>query len=212
MASSTPSAPITSSRGAADTTAGRIYFSTPSLQVRIHVGDLVFHPPPPLPNYSHTILLGLKDYLGHTTWVSGRQVAEKISSSVKIMRQRNKYPGRARVDQKFGKKIRKMSHSAENTLFNIFIHWAELYPIYINWTELYPIFIHWTDLYPILIHWAELYPIFIHWTELYLIFIHWTELYPILIDWAELYPILLHWAELYPILLHWVELYLILKH
>ena len=47
MASSTPSAPIISSRGAADdTTAGRIYFSTPSAQVRVPVGDLVFPPFP----------------------------------------------------------------------------------------------------------------------------------------------------------------------
>ena len=45
MASSTPSAPINSSRGAADTTAGRIYFSTPSAQVRVPVGDLVSPPP-----------------------------------------------------------------------------------------------------------------------------------------------------------------------
>ena len=44
MASST--APITSSRGAADTTADRIYFSTLSAQVRIPVGDLVFFDPP----------------------------------------------------------------------------------------------------------------------------------------------------------------------
>ena len=50
MASSTPSAPINSSRGAADTTADRIYFSTtPSAQVRLPVGDLVF--PPPLPHF-----------------------------------------------------------------------------------------------------------------------------------------------------------------
>ena len=58
MASSTPSAPINSSRGAADTTAGRIYFSTPSAQVRVPVGDLVFPPPPP--TSAHTILLGGK--------------------------------------------------------------------------------------------------------------------------------------------------------
>ena len=45
MASSTPSAPINSSRGAADTTAGRIYFSTPFAQVRFPVGDLVLFPP-----------------------------------------------------------------------------------------------------------------------------------------------------------------------
>ena len=56
MASSTPSAPITSSRGAADTTAGRINFSTPSAQVRVPVGDLVFPPP----TSAHTILLGGK--------------------------------------------------------------------------------------------------------------------------------------------------------
>ena len=56
MASGTPSAWITSSRGAADTTAGRIYFSTPSAQVRGPVGDLVFPPP----TYDHTILLGGK--------------------------------------------------------------------------------------------------------------------------------------------------------
>ena len=55
MASSTPSAPINSSRGVADTTTGRIYFSTPSAQVRVPVGDLVFPPPPP--TSAHTILL-----------------------------------------------------------------------------------------------------------------------------------------------------------
>ena len=43
MASST--APITSSRDTPDTTASRIYFSTPSAQVRVPVGDLVFPPP-----------------------------------------------------------------------------------------------------------------------------------------------------------------------
>ena len=48
MASSTPSAPNISAPGAADTTAGRIYFSTPSAQVRVPVGDLVFPPPPQL--------------------------------------------------------------------------------------------------------------------------------------------------------------------
>ena len=57
MASSTPSAPITSSRGAANTTAGRIYFSTPSAHVRVPVRDLVFPPPPPPPTCAHTILL-----------------------------------------------------------------------------------------------------------------------------------------------------------
>ena len=79
MASSTPSAPINSSRGAADTTAGRIYFSTPSAQVRVPVADLVTPPPPP-PTSAHTILLG-----------------GKLSGGVKTIRRRNNYPGRAQV-------------------------------------------------------------------------------------------------------------------
>ena len=62
--------------------------------------------------------------------------AEKLSrGGVKIIRQRNNYPGRARVDQNSKKKISncpKLSHSAENTLFHIFIHCAELYPIFIH--------------------------------------------------------------------------------
>ena len=199
----------------------------------------------PPPTYAHTILLG-GNYKGASAegsrggrerrCTAGRQTAEKLSrGGVKIIRRRINYPGRARVDQNSKKKISKclkLSHSAENTLFHIFIHWAELYPIFIHWTKLYPIFIHWTDLYPILIHWtklypmlihwaelypilihwAELYPIFIHWTELYPIFIHWTDLYPILIHWTELYPMLIHWAELYPILIHWTELYPMLIH
>ena len=45
MASSTPSAPITSFRGAADTTAGRIYFSTPSAQVQIPLTGPHLSPP-----------------------------------------------------------------------------------------------------------------------------------------------------------------------
>ena len=93
MASSTPSAPITSSRGAADTTTGRIYFSTPSAQVRVPVGDLVFPPPPP--NSAHTILLG-ENY----------PAAEKLSrGGVKTIRRRNIYPGRAQVGQNFEKKL-----------------------------------------------------------------------------------------------------------
>ena len=45
MASSTPSAPSTSCCGAADTTAGRIYFYTPSAQVRVPLTGP--HLPPP---------------------------------------------------------------------------------------------------------------------------------------------------------------------
>ena len=74
MASSTPSAPINSSRGAADTTAGRIYFSTPSAQVRVPVGDLVFPPSHFCSHYTtegkntrprrKNLSGGLKNYLG----------------------------------------------------------------------------------------------------------------------------------------------------
>ena len=86
-ASSTPSAPINSSRGAADTTAGLIYFSTPFEQVRVSVGDLV---PPPLMLTLH--------YLG-----------EKLSC-VNNVRRRNNYPGRARV----GQKVEKKPHGAQH--------------------------------------------------------------------------------------------------
>ena len=78
---------------------------TASAQVRVPLGDLVFPPAPP-PTYAHTILLG-----------------EKISSGgLKTIRRRNNYPERAPMDQKFEKKMQKLSHSAENTLFHIFIH------------------------------------------------------------------------------------------
>ena len=109
MASSTPSAPINSSRGAADTTAGQIYFSTPSAQVRIPLtGPLL----PPPPTSAHTILLK-----GKFIWRR-----KKLSGGGKIMRRRNNYPGRERVGQKFEKKCPKLLHSAENTLFYILIH------------------------------------------------------------------------------------------
>ena len=100
MASSTPSAPINNSRGAADTIAGRIYFSTPSAQVQVPVGDLVFPPP----TSAHSILLG-ENYKGATAegsrggrerkCTAGRQAAEKLSRrGVKFIRRRNNYPGR----------------------------------------------------------------------------------------------------------------------
>ena len=76
---------------------------TPSAQVRVPVGDLVFPPPP---TSAHTILLG-----------------GKLSDGGKIIpRRRNNYPGRSRVVQKFEKKCPKPSHSTENTLFHILIH------------------------------------------------------------------------------------------
>ena len=71
----------------------------------------------------------------------------------------------------------KTTAQCKNTLFHIFLHWAELYPILIHWAELYPILKHWAELCRISIHWAELYPILIHWAELYPISIHWTLTY-----------------------------------
>ena len=76
MASST--APITISRGATDMTGCRIYFSTPSAQVRVPVGDLVFPPPP---TSAHTILL----------------LREKFSGGGRIFRWRKNYPAREKL-------------------------------------------------------------------------------------------------------------------
>ena len=74
MASSTPSAPVTSSCGAADTTAGRIHFSTTtSAQVRIPLTGPHFPPPP---TSAHTILLG-----------------EKLSAGVKLIRRPKNFCG-----------------------------------------------------------------------------------------------------------------------
>ena len=84
MASSTPSAPINSSRHAADTTAGRIYIFTPSAQVRIPVRDLVFFDPP--------LLLTLYYHM------ENNPAAEKLSrGGLKTILRRNNYPGRAQV-------------------------------------------------------------------------------------------------------------------
>ena len=115
MASGTPSAPNNSSRDATDTTAGRIYFSTPSAQVGIPVGDLVF---PPAPTCAHTILLGEKI-------IRERQrkgaVAEKLCGGRIIILRRKNYPAAGAGGSKVRKKIRKLSHSSEKTLFQILI-------------------------------------------------------------------------------------------
>ena len=78
MASSTPSAPITSSRSAADTTAGRIYFYTPSAQCRIPLTGP--HLPPPPHFCSHYTTWG-KNYKGGTA--DGRR-RKKLPGGVKI--------------------------------------------------------------------------------------------------------------------------------
>ena len=69
---------------------------TPSAQVRVPVGHLVFPTPHPTPTYAHTILLG-ENY----------PAAEKVSrGGVKTIRRRNNYPGRMQVGRKFEKKLR----------------------------------------------------------------------------------------------------------
>ena len=151
MASSTPSAPINSSPWR------REYDRRP---------DLLFHYVRAGSSPRRRPRLPPPHFCSHYT-----TTGEKNSVGGKTIRRRNNYPERRQVP-KNSKKIRKMSHSAENNLFKIFIHWTELYPIFIQWPELHPIFIQWADLYPILIHWADLYPILLHWAELYPILIH----------------------------------------
>ena len=96
MASGTPSAPITSSRGAADTTAGLIYFYTPSAQVRIPLTG---------PHLPSPLLLTLY-YLGENykgASADGRR-RKKLSIGGKIMRRLNNYSGWPRVEEKLEKK------------------------------------------------------------------------------------------------------------
>ena len=109
MASSTASARITSSRGAADTTAGRIYFSAPSAQVRVPVGDLVFPTPPPPHFCSHYTTRG------------------KLSFSGKITpRRRKNYPAAEYLSragagaQKFGKNPKIVAQCRKNTIPNLY--------------------------------------------------------------------------------------------
>ena len=72
---------------------------TPSAQVRIPVGDLIY--PPHF--CSHYTTLG-KNY----------PAAEETSVGVKINRRRHTYPGRPQVGKKFKKFSSKISHTAEN--------------------------------------------------------------------------------------------------
>ena len=89
---------------------------TPSAQVRIPVRDLVFPPP----TYAHTILLG-----------------EKTSGGgVKKFQRRNNYAAPEQISRagaggpKNGKKIRNLSHSAENTLRHILIQFGTIPYLY----------------------------------------------------------------------------------
>ena len=95
---------------------------TPSAQVRVPVGDLIFFDPP--------LLLTLY-YLGKI--YKGCQRTADVG--VKLIRWRNKNPGQARVGKKFEKKIkksshcRKLSHSDENTSTHILIPFGTIpYP------------------------------------------------------------------------------------
>ena len=113
---------------------------------------------------------------------------------------------------------RKLSHSADNTLFRILIHWTELYPILIPWPELYPILIL-EGLHPPPGCLARLYTaksLYVYIEKSFcskkicrnILTVPKTVAQcrkypiPIVIRWTELYPILIHWPELYPILIH----------
>ena len=86
MASSTPSAPINNLPGAADTTAGRIYFPTPSAQVRVPVGDLVF----PLPRFcSHYTTRGK---IKRERQRKGAAGVREAGGGKIILRRRKNYP------------------------------------------------------------------------------------------------------------------------
>ena len=176
---------------------------TLSAQVRIQLTSPLLTPPPSPPHFcSH-----------YTTWGKlmrarqrkGAAGVREAGSGLKIIQRRKNYPasgggifitggwGWAKNSKKKSKKIsqcRKLSHSAENALFHIFIHWTQLYLIFLHSAELRPILKHWAEIYPILIHWAELYPILIHWAKLYPILIHWRTYAPSL---PNLYPILTQW-------------------
>ena len=86
---------------------------TPSAQVPIPVGDLVF----PAPTYAHTTLLGgriirrLKKYTA----------AEILSGGGKIIRAGAGGPEIRRKTFEISQS-RKLSHTAKNTLFHVLIH------------------------------------------------------------------------------------------
>ena len=97
MASSTPSAPNNSSRGAADTTADRIYFCTPSAQVRIPLTGPHLSSPPP--TTAHNILLAGKIIRerqrragGGKIIPDGRRCPKNWKKNPKIVAQCRKYP------------------------------------------------------------------------------------------------------------------------
>ena len=97
---------------------------TPSAQVRTLLTDPLFSHPPSL-FCSH-----------YSTW--GKIIRERqrtVDGGVKIIRLRNFYAAAECLSQagaggpKSGDKIRKLSHSAENTLFHILIHYETIpYP------------------------------------------------------------------------------------
>ena len=91
---------------------------TPSAQVRLPVGDLVFFTPPP-PTYADTILLGEKLKI---------MLRQKIYKEASAGGSRRRTAGRRRVGQNFELFFEKLSlcrellHSAEITLFHMLIH------------------------------------------------------------------------------------------
>ena len=118
---------------------------SPSAQVRIPIGDLFF--------FTYPLMLTLY------YWGKNYPVAKKLCGGRIVIRRRNNYPGRVRLDQKFDKR---KSHSAEKTLFLCGtvpypLPKTERYRLYITEAVAYPNTLPsylntLTHLYPILIH------------------------------------------------------------
>ena len=216
MYSSTPSRPITSSRGAADTTAGRIYFSIPSAQVRVPVGDLVFFDPHLCSHYTtrgkvirerqQKGAAGVREEGGAIIIPGGRRWPKIRKKNPKIVEQCRKYPipylyTLSRTIPYLYTLNRTIPYLYTLNRSIAYIKTLSRTIPYLNTLSRNIPFVNtlsWTIPYlntlsrtiPYLNTLSRTHPILIHWAELYHISIHWPELYPILIHWAELYPIL----------------------
>ena len=122
MVSSTSSAPNISSRGAADTTAGRIYFSTLSTQVRVPVADLVSPPPHLCSHYTNegkNMRRWRKNLSGGLKKIPGRNNYKGASTEVS----RRRTGGReAQVGQTVGKKSEKNCSTVPKIPYSISLY------------------------------------------------------------------------------------------
>ena len=188
MYSSTPSRPITSSRGAADTTAGRIYFSIPSAQVRVPVGDLVFFDPHLCSHYTtrgkvirerqRKGAAGVREKGGAIIIPGGRRWPKIRKKNPKIVEQCRKYP----IPYLYTlSRTRPYLHTLNRTIPYIktlsrtipYLKTLSRIIPYVNTlSRTIPYLNTLSRTHPILIHWAKFHPIVIHWTQLYPTLIH----------------------------------------